>query len=884
MRNGGTMDTLDRFSINNIRKEYLNFFKSKGHMTEQSFSLIPKNDKSLLLIGAGMAPLKKYFTGAETPPSKRMATCQKCVRTGDIDNVGLTARHLTFFEMLGNFSFGDYFKNEAIAWAWELLTDVLKIDANRLWVTVYEDDDEAAEIWHNSVGIPRERIVRLGKDDNFWELEVGPSGPCSEIYYDTGADRGCGSPDCKPGCDCNRYIEIWNLVFTQFDKDEQGVYHPLPNPNIDTGMGLERVASVLQGKPTVYDVEPLISIIYKVEEISKVTYGVDKKKDTSMKIICDHSRAATFMIGDGVIPSNEGRGYVLRRLIRRAIRQGKSLGIHSEFLTKTVKVVIDNWKEAYPQLAEKESYILKVVQLEEEKFKTTIDQGLELLMKELETMKGTDKKVFDGSVAFKLYDTYGFPSELTEEILVENGFEFDKKQFQSIMEEHRQMAREARGKTGSSGWKDEEFNIDTEKTIFTGYEKLCDTAEVVAIIVDQEQVNTISEGQSGIVVLDKTPFYGESGGQTGDSGKFTADGMEAEVTDTKKFHKSIFLHETTILNGSISVGDKISAEVNTDQRKNTAKNHTCTHILHKVLKEMLGDHVNQAGSYVSKERLRFDYTHFEAVDHETLREIERRVNEAILEDYEVNTDVLNIEEARKSGATALFDEKYEDVVRVVSVGDFSKELCGGTHIDETAKIGLFKIISEGGIASGIRRIEAITGRTAIEYLNDLVKITDEVCAAMKTNKEELPSKVNALKKETKDKEKEIQKLNNEILKKSMDQILDQFEEINGIKLFALKLKDKDANSLREIADKIKDKNESCAIILSSDLGDKVLFVSSVTKDLNGRGIQAGNIVKAAALVAGGGGGGRPDFAQAGGKNPEKIDEAIEAVKELLRSM
>jgi len=602
-----------------------------------------------------------------------------------------------------------------------------------------------------------------------------------------------------------------------------------------------------------------------------------------MKIICDHSRAATFMIGDGVIPSNEGRGYVLRRLIRRAIRQGKSLGIHSEFLTKTVKVVIDNWKEAYPQLAEKESYILKVVQLEEEKFKTTIDQGLELLTKELEAMKGTDKNVFDGSVAFKLYDTYGFPAELTEEILIENGFEFDKKQFQSIMEDHRQMAREARSKTGSSGWKDEEFNIDTEKTIFTGYEKLSDTAEVVAIVVDQEQVNTISESQSGIVVLDKTPFYGESGGQTGDSGKFSAEGMEALVTDTKKFKKSIFLHETTVLKGSISVGDKISADVNTDQRKNTAKNHTCTHILHKVLKEMLGDHVNQAGSYVSKDRLRFDYTHFEAVDYETLREIERRVNEAILHDYNVNTDVLNIEEARKSGATALFDEKYDEVVRVVSVGDFSKELCGGTHIDETSKIGMFKIISEGGIASGIRRIEAITGRTAIEYLNDLVKITDEVCAAMKTSKEELPSKVNALKKETKDKEKEIQKLNNEILKNSMDQILDQFEEINGIKLFSLKLKDKDANSLREIADKIKDKNESCAIILSSDLGDKVLFVSSVTKDLNGKGIQAGNIVKAAAAVAGGGGGGRPDFAQAGGKNPEKIDEAIEAVKELLRN-
>ncbi|MDW5300537.1 MAG: alanine--tRNA ligase [Sedimentibacter sp.] len=875
------MDTLDRFSINNIRKEYLKFFNSKGHLTEQSFSLIPKNDKSLLLIGAGMAPLKKYFTGAETPPSKRMATCQKCVRTGDIDNVGITARHLTFFEMLGNFSFGDYFKEEAITWAWELLTDVLKIDKNRLWVTVYEDDDEAADMWHNNVGIPRERIVKLGKDDNFWELEVGPSGPCSEIYYDTGADRGCGSPDCKPGCDCNRFIEIWNLVFTQFDKDEQGVYHPLPNPNIDTGMGLERVASVLQGKPTVFDVVPLISIINKVEEISAVKYGVDNKKDTAMKIICDHSRAATFMIGDGIIPSNEGRGYVLRRLIRRAIRQGKSLGIQNDFLTKTVKVVINEWKEAYPTLGEKESYILKVVQLEEEKFKTTIDQGLELLMKEIDSMKETDKKVFDGMVAFRLYDTYGFPSELTEEILNENGFKFDKKEFVAIMDEHRQMAREAREKTGSSGWKDEEFSLDTPKTVFTGYTKLSDNSEVVAIVVDGEQVNTIVEGQSGIIILDKTPFYAESGGQTGDTGKLTAECMEAVVTDTKKFKKNIFLHQTNIVKGSVSVGDKVFAEINVDQRKNTAKNHTCTHLLHKVLKEMLGEHVNQAGSYVSKDRLRFDYTHFEQVDQQTLKEIERRVNEAILADYQVSTNVLNIDEARKSGATALFDEKYEEMVRVVSIGDFSKELCGGTHIDETSKIGMFKIISEGSIASGVRRIEAITGRAAIEYLSELDKLIDELCLSMKSTKEELAIKVNTLKKEAKEKEKEIHKLSNEILKKNIGQLLDQFEEINGIKLFALKFKDKDANSLREIADKIKDKNESCAIILASDMGDKVLFVSSVTKDLTDKGIHAGNMVKEAAKTAGGGGGGRPDFAQAGGKNPEKIDEALEAVKEQL---
>ena len=875
------MDKQDRFSINNIRKEYLNFFKSKGHLTEQSFSLIPKNDKSLLLIGAGMAPLKKYFTGAEVPPAKRMATCQKCVRTGDVENVGLTARHLTFFEMLGNFSFGDYFKEEAVEWAWELLTDVLKIDKDRLWVTVYLEDDEAENIWHTKVGIPMERIVRLGKDDNFWELEVGPSGPCSEIYYDTGDTRGCGSPDCKPGCDCNRYIEIWNLVFTQFDKDEQGVYHPLPNPNIDTGMGLERVAAVLQDKPTVFDVEPLNFIVNKVSEICSIPYGQNKQSDIAMKIICDHSRAATFMIGDGVIPSNEGRGYVLRRLIRRAIRKGKSLGIHNEFLTKTAKVVIDNWKEAYPELSEKESYILKVVSLEEERFKITIDQGLELLMKEIQILKETNKKELDGKVAFKLYDTYGFPSELTEEILKENGFSLNKEQFNEVMEEHRQMARDARKSTGASGWKENDFTLNTDKTIFAGYNNLEELSEVIAIVAGSEQVNTINEGQAGIVVLDKTPFYAEGGGQTGDTGEFIADGMLSNVTDTKKFNHDIYLHETSVVKGSISVGDTITAKVNADKRKNTAKNHTCTHLLHKVLKQMLGDHVNQAGSYVSEDRLRFDYTHFEAVDHETLKEIEKRVNEAILSDYLVKTDVLSMEEAKKTGATALFDEKYEEMVRVVSVGDFSKELCGGTHIDETAKIGMFKIISEGSIASGVRRIEAITGRAAINYLQELDKITDELSISMKTTKDELISKVNLLKKEAKDKEKEIQKLNNEILKCNISEFLDKYEEINGIKLFALVFKDKDANSLREIADRIKDRNESCAVILASDLGDKVLFVSAVTKDLVKSGIHAGNMVKEAALIAGGGGGGRPDFAQAGGKSPEKIDEAINAVRKQI---
>lgn len=872
---------MDRFSINNIRKEFLNFYKSKGHLTEQSFSLIPKNDKSLLLIGAGMAPIKKYFTGAETPPSKRMATCQKCVRTGDIDNVGITTRHLTFFEMLGNFSFGDYFKEEAIVWAWEFLTEVLKIEKEKLWVTVYEEDDEAQNLWNEKVGLPLDRIVKLGKEDNFWELEVGPSGPCSEIYYDTGVERGCDSPDCKPGCDCSRYVEIWNLVFTQFDKDEQGNYNRLPNPNIDTGMGLERVAAVLQGKETVFDVEPLISVVKKIEEISNVKYGSDKRKDTAMKIICDHSRAATFMIADGVIPSNEGRGYVLRRLIRRAVRQGKYLGIQREFLFEAVQIVINEWEEAYKELSEKENYILKVINIEEDKFKTTIDQGLELLQKEIQKLIETNTKILDGSIAFKLYDTYGFPLELTEEILNENGFGLEKNEFISIMEEHRKIARQSRNKTGNSGWKDEQFNIDASKTIFTGYTEVSNESQILGIILNGVEVDSIREGQSGAVILDKTPFYAEGGGQIGDTGHFTSDDVEIDVFNTKKHNKDIIVHEVKVIKGKVSIGDNIISQIDEQRRKNIAKNHTCTHLLHRVLKDLLGEHVNQAGSYVTEDRLRFDYTHFEIVSNEMIRKIEKFVNQAIQADYKVNYNLLSLEEGRKTGATALFDEKYGDAVRVVSIESFSKEFCGGTHIDETAKIGMFKILSEGSIASGVRRIEAVTGKAAFNYLEELNNLVDELSNSMKSTKDELLSKVINLKKESKEKDKEIQKLSNELLKKSMDKILEQCEEINGIKLFSIKLKDKDANSLREISDKIKDKNNSCIIFLASELNEKVLFVSSVTNDLIEKGIHAGNIVKKAASIAGGGGGGRPDFAQAGGKNPNKIDEAINAVKEQL---
>lgn len=866
-----------KYSINNIREKYLKFYESKQHLVRESASLIPKNDKTLLLIAAGMAPLKKYFTGAETPPNKRMVSCQKCVRTNDIENVGVTARHLTFFEMLGNFSFGDYFKKEAISWAWEFLTEVLEVPAEKLWASVYEEDNEALELWVSLTGMPRERIVKLGKSDNFWELEVGPSGPCSEIYYDNGPEFGCGDPDCKPGCECDRYTEIWNLVFTQFDKDANGVYHPLEHPNIDTGMGLERTAMTLQGRKSVYEVEPIFSILKKAEEISGVKFNSSVKSDTSLKIIADHSRAVAFLISDGVIPSNEGRGYVLRRLIRRALRQGKLLGIDKDFLTQTVQVVIDKWKHAYPELAEKESYILKVVKIEEEKFRNTIDQGLEILQKEIAIAKENGKDMLDGQILFRLYDTFGFPYELTEEILLENNFKLNKQEFLDIMEENKNIARQARGKAGSSGWKDADISVEGVQSEFVGYTEYTCESKILKIFVDDVEKQEAEADDRAIIVLDKTPFYAESGGQVGDTGRLISDNFDATVLNTKKLN-GVIIHEIVVNDGTASVGDSLTAEIDLEKRKSTAKNHTATHLLHKVLKEVLGEHVNQAGSMVSDDRLRFDYTHFEMVSEEDLREIERRVNKAILADYTVNTEITSIDDAKKQGAMALFDEKYGDVVRLVKVGDFSKELCGGTHIDETAKIGMFKIVSESSIASGVRRIEALTGKSAIEYLNNANSIITELMQSVKATREELVDKVQNLKKEIKDKEKEIAKLNNEILKSSMDDILNKYEEINGTKVFTIKLKDTDANALRDIADRIKDKNPSCIIILASEYEGKVLFVAAVTKDLNQKGIQAGSIVKEAAQIAGGGGGGRPDFAQAGGKDASKIDEALSTAK------
>lgn len=871
------------YSIDNIRSKYLEFFKSKNHLIEHSYSLIPKNDKSLLLIAAGMAPLKKYFTGVEEPPSKRIATCQKCVRTNDIENVGVTSRHFTFFEMLGNFSFGDYFKREAINWAWEFMTEVMKIDENKLWVSVYEKDEEAYNIWNNEININETRIVKLGKKDNFWELEVGPSGPCSEIYYDRGEKYSCNDPNCKPGCDCDRYVEVWNLVFTQYDKDTNGNYNPLPNPNIDTGMGLERMGVVLQDKETVFDIEPLSTIIREIEKVSDYKYKSDVKKDVSIRIICDHIRAVTFMIGDGIMPSNEGRGYVLRRLLRRAARHGKLLGINKYFLTDLAFSVIELWKKSYPELEDKQEYIVKVIKIEEEKFGNTINQGLEILQNEMGKIISENIKILPGQVAFKLYDTYGFPLELTEEILTENGMSVDKEEFISKMEKQRQRARNARETIGTEAWTGTEIKIDAKETEFVGYNNLSTKSEILSIYVNNNENNEICENDEGLIILNKTPFYAESGGQIGDKGFILSNNSKAEVVDTIKGNGSVFLHKVKVLEGKFKRGMVIDAVVNKNTRSNTEKNHSTTHILHSILKDVLGDHVNQAGSLVTDSKLRFDYTHFESISKETISEIEDKVNNIIFEGLDIKTQIIQLEEAKKSGVTALFDEKYGDNVRVVNIGDVSKELCGGTHVDNTLKIGLFKILSEGGIASGVRRIEAITGEYALNYLNEANDIIDKISIIYKSTREKILDKVESIKNELKEKEKEILKLKNELIKSELENIIDDFEVINGVKLFTHKFDNVEANELRETADKIKNKNESCIILLASVINTKVLLVSLVTDDLIKKGYKAGDIVKEAAKITGGGGGGRPNFAQAGGKNPEKIKEAFEKIKEILKN-
>ena len=875
---------MNKYSVDNIRKSFIEFFESKNHLAAHSFPLIPKNDNTLLLVNAGMAPLKRYFTGADTPPRTRMVTCQKCVRTGDIENVGHTSRHCTFFEMLGNFSFGDYFKKEAIAWAWEFMTEKMGLDDSRLWVSVYYEDDEAYNIWKDEIKVPEERIVKLGKEDNFWELEVGPSGPCSEIYYDRGPQYDCGDPNCMPGCDCDRYVEVWNLVFTQFDKDEKGQYHPLANPNIDTGMGLERMAAVLQGKENVFEIEPLVSIIKMVEKISGVEYGKDKKTDISVRIITDHARAVTFLIGDGVIPSNEGRGYVLRRLLRRAARHGKLLGIRDNFMTTISKLVVDMFGQAYPELANSAEQIYKIIEIEEDRFSKTIDQGIEILNSYTEKMEKEGTTELSGEQAFKLYDTYGFPFELTEEILGEKGLTVSEESFVEFMNKQKGNARKARNASAGEAWHGSSFKIEnTDSTVFKGYTEK-ETEATILKLYDEEYNEVDSIEDKGFAVTDETVLYAESGGQKGDCGIMAGQGVSAHVEDVTKANNDIFLHHVKVNSGVLKAGDKVKVTCDLRGRNATAANHTATHLLHEALRQVLGSHVNQSGSLVERERLRFDFSHFEGMTDKEIKEVEKLVNEKIFENLPVNTSSMTLEEAKAAGITALFDSKYGENVRVISVEGYSRELCGGTHVNNTSEIGLFKIVSETGIASGIRRIEAITGMDAFDYLDAYRENTLKLASKLKTKPENIENRINQILAESKEKDAVIQNYKSEAVKAELGNILDNYTEEGNVKIFLNNLGESDADQMRELSDRIKDKYSDSVAVLAAESNGKVLLIASVAKPLVKEGLHAGNIIREAAKVVGGGGGGRPDFAQAGGKKPEKIDEALKKAQEIIKGM
>lgn len=874
---------MKNLKLHDIRKLYLDFFESKAHLKLGSFSLIPKNDKSLLLIGAGMAPMKKYFTGELTPPSKRVTTCQKCIRTGDIDNVGKTDRHATFFEMLGNFSFGDYFKKEAISWAWEFLTEVIEIEKEKLWVTIYLDDDEAFKIWNEEIGLPKERIVRLGKDDNFWELEVGPSGPCSEIYVDRGEEYGNG--ETKPGEDGDRFIEVWNLVFTQFDKDENGEYHPLSHPNIDTGMGLERLATVLQGTDNIFEVDAIVNIINKIEEMSGYKYGKDENLDISVRVITDHIRAITFLVSDTVRPSNEGRGYVLRRLIRRAARHGKNLGLKDKFLNELSNLIIDSWGESgYPELIENRNEIVKVIKTEEEKFLETIEQGLNILNNFIDDLDKKDLKVLGGEETFKLYDTFGFPIDLTKEILHERGYEIDHAGFEKLMEEQRQKARAARDDSDNIGWSttDSEKIYDSFSNEFVGYDEDKCRGKILAIVKDGNIVDEVSKGDRAVFILDKTPFYGEGGGQIGDIGFIENDKYVANVVDTKKTAKGLHLHIVEIENGSFKVNDEVLAEIDSKRRNNIRRNHSVTHLLHKALKEVLGEHVHQAGSLVKNDSMRFDFTHYEAISKKDLKEIENRVNEKIFESLPVVTTITNPKEAMEMGAVGLFEEKYGNVVRVLSMGDYSVELCGGTHVKNTSEICMFKILSESGVSSGVRRIESITGPTVYLYLNVIEEIEAKTAEILKINKNDVLGKVKELVDNVKKYEKELERIKRQSAKDNLSEIIENVKEKNKIKYVIYRFNGVDVNSLRNIADEVRDKLGSVIVLFATENEDKINFVCAVSKDLVKTGYQAGNLVREVAKIAGGSGGGRDDMATAGAKDSSKIDEALKFLENLIK--
>ena len=871
------------YGVNQLRKMFLEFFESKGHLAMKSFSLVPHNDKSLLLINSGMAPLKPYFTGQEIPPRRRVTTCQKCIRTGDIENVGKTARHGTFFEMLGNFSFGDYFKNEAIEWSWEFLTEVVGLDPDRLYPSIYEEDEEAFEIWNKKMGIPAERIFRFGKADNFWEHGSGPCGPCSEIYYDRGEKYGCGSPDCTVGCECDRYMEIWNNVFTQFDNDGHGHYSELEQKNIDTGMGLERLASVVQDVDSIFDVDTLKALRDHICRLADTEYGKDAQADISIRVITDHTRSVTFMISDGIMPSNEGRGYVLRRLLRRACRHGRLLGIEGSFIPELAQTVIEGSKDGYPELEEKKDFILKVIAKEEDQFNKTIDQGLGILAEMTAKMEAEQTTTLSGADAFKLDDTYGFPIDLTKEILEEKGMQVDEEGFHASMEVQRKTARAARGETNYMGADVTVYeSIDPSITsTFVGYENLAWKSPITVLTSDTEIVEALSDGQRGTVFAEETPFYATSGGQEADTGIIrTAEG-EFKVEDTVKLLGGKIGHVGVVIKGMIKTGDQAELCVDAEKRALSARNHSATHLLQKALRTVLGTHVEQAGSSVNEDRLRFDFSHFSAMTAEELQKVEEIVNEQIVAGLPVKVENMPIEEARKTGAQALFGEKYGDVVRVVNMGDYSIEFCGGTHVKNTNEIMAFKILSESGVAAGVRRIEALTSKGLIRYYDNLEKKLNEAAKVLKATPDNLAEKIAHLTAENKALHSEVESLKSKLAQDAMGDVMDQVQEIKGVKLLAAEVDGVDMNGLRDLGDQLKEKLGDGVVVLASGNDGKVSLMVTATDAAMKQGAHAGNLIKAIAGLVGGGGGGRPNMAQAGGKNPAGIQEALKKAAEVL---
>ena len=879
------------FGLNELREMFLSFFETKGHLRLPSFSLIPQNDASLLLINSGMAPMKPFFTGEQEPPRHRVTTCQKCIRTGDIENIGKTARHGTYFEMLGNFSFGDYFKKEAIHWAWEFLTskEWVGLDPERLYPSVFAGnettpaDDEAFRIWNEEIGIPAERIFKFGKEDNFWEHGSGPCGPCSEIYYDRGEQWGCGKPGCTVGCDCDRYIEVWNVVFSQFDNDGENHYTELKQKNIDTGMGLERLACVCQGVPSLFDVDTVMNITRKVTEITGASYGQSHATDVSLRVITDHIRSATFMICDGVLPSNEGRGYVLRRLLRRAARHGKLLGVNDPFLYTVCDTVIHENEGHYPELRERQDYITKVIRVEEENFAKTIDGGLKIFNDMLSEHKAKGESTFSGADAFKLYDTYGFPIDLTLEMVEEQGMKLDEAEFHNQMDEQRQRARKAREALGDLGWAGVEFGKDVPETQFVGYDHTAiDGAKVVALVVENEQAEELMPGVEAIVVLDKTPFYAEMGGQVADHGVISADGVTFQVTDVQKNKGGKYMHTGKLTQGVLKVGDTVSASIDVKRRKAVMRAHSATHLLDKALRTVLGDHVHQAGSLVEEDRLRFDFTHFSALTAEELAKVSAMVNEAVLEGYDIHTDVLPIEEAKKKGAIALFGEKYGDTVRVVDMGEgYSVEFCGGTHLDNTAKVGVFHISSEFSVASGVRRIEATTGQASLDVMNRNQEMLFQAAAALKAKPGELREKAEQTMLEVKTLHQMVEKFKAKESAGEADRFLFGARQVGELKVLTATIADADANKLRQMGDMLRDKAPNVVAVLATVNGEKITFLAVCGKEAVAKGIKAGEIIKNVTAICGGKGGGKPDSAMGGGTNVLKLDDALASIDDFV---